>query len=443
MKEAPIHIVSLLGRLGNQMFQYAFWLSLKSKYPEHIGYLYPLYGENDLVRLFGIPQDIVLSWEDVERLQSNLLPNQINNIREQGCQFQMVDMDGALLTLYNGYWQTERYFSGIVDEVRKTFVFPTDLLNEKTKRLATILKTQEAVSVHIRRGDYFSPENNMVYGTCCSVDYYSEAIALMREQVPSASCFYLFSDEPDWVKANFRLENSVVVDWNQGEEYWQDMYLMSLCRHHIIANSTFSWWGAWLDDRLDKIAIAPHRWFNNRFTPDILPANWLHVYPQNYQRHQLIELLENGTIRPKGDGLFDGKMGYVLFLYQYSRYTEDSFYERVAENMLDVVLNHLYSKESIEYGNGLAGIGYGIEYLIRNGFVEGDADDVLAELDDSLVRRFTECEDLSLEHGLSGIIRYFRFRLEGKEESAQSKVNRKRLDTICDYANTFGILNHP
>lgn len=427
MKEVPIHIVSLLGRLGNQMFQYAFWLSLKDKYPEHIGYLYPLYGDNDLVRLFGVPQDIILSREDVERLESGLLPNQINSIREQSRQFQEVDTDGSLLTFYNGCWQTERYFSGIVDEVRKTFAFPTDLLNEKTKRLATILKTQEAVSVHIRRGDYCSLENNSVYGTCCSPDYYSKAIALKRGRISSASCFYLFSDAPDWVKANFQLENSLVVDWNLGEEYWQDMYLMSLCRHHIIANSTFSWWGAWLNDRPDKIVIAPHHWFNNRFTPDILPKDWLHVYPQDYQRHQQIELLENGT------------MGHVLLLYQYSRYTEDLFYERVAENMLDAVLNHLSSEESIEYGNGLAGIGYGVEYLIQNGFVRGDADDVLAELDDCLANRYTECKDLSLEHGLSGIIRCFRFRFEGQKKSAQSKVNRKTLDTIYDYVNKLAI----
>lgn len=437
MQQQPVHIVSLMGRLGNQMFQYAFWLGLKHMYPEHIGYLYPTFGENDLSYLFAIPPELFLDKEKIERLETDLASGQVHFIQEETCQFQAINTDESLLTFYNGYWQTERYFSVIADEIRKTFTFHLDLLNEKTKRLTAVIQTQDAVSVHIRRGDYCDEHNKLIYSVCCDEHYYANAITLIKEQVPSASCFYIFSDEPDWVKANFQLENSIVVDWNQGDDYWQDMYLMSLCRHHIIANSTFSWWGAWLDDHPDKIVIAPHRWFNNRFTPDILPKNWQHIYPLDYQRHQLIELLENGTIRPNGYGLFDGKMGYVLFLYHYSRYTGDLFYKRVAENMLNSILAHLSSVDSIEYGNGLAGIGYGIEYLIRNGFVEEEADNILAELDDYLAEHFVECKTINMEHGLEGIIRYFHFRLEEKEKSTRSTVNRKILNTIYDHINTL------
>lgn len=230
------------------------------------------------------------------------------------------------------------------------------------------------------------------------------------------------------------MENSHVIDWNQGDDYWQDMYLMSLCRHHIIANSTFSWWGAWLDDRPDKIVIAPHRWFNNRFTPDILPAGWLQVYPTNYQRNRQIELLENGTMRPDGDGLFDGRMGIILFLYPYSRYSGDLFYERVAEDMLDIIWDHLPFIDSIGYGNGLAGIGYGIEYLIRNGFVGEGSDDILSELDDYLADHYMDCKDLSLEYGLEGLIRYFQLRMDGKLGTSQVEVNKMRLAKIQVFA---------
>lgn len=95
--------------------------------------------------------------------------------------------------------------------------------------------------------------------------------------------FFLFSDDPAWVKENISVENAVVVNWNQGADSWQDMYLMSLCRHHIIANSSFSWWGAWLNPREDKLVIAPYRWYNDRIAPDILPEGWIALHPSGYR----------------------------------------------------------------------------------------------------------------------------------------------------------------
>lgn len=186
MQQPPVHIVSLMGRLGNQMFQYAFWLGLKHKYPEHIGYLHPTFGENELSRLFGIPCELFLDKEEVERMEADFASAQINFIQEETCQYQAIDADESLLTLYNGYWQTERYFSAIADEIRKTFTFRVDLLNEKTKRLAAVIPTQEAVSVHIRRGDYWSESNRLLYGLCCNVDYYTKAVSLLK-----AFCFLL------------------------------------------------------------------------------------------------------------------------------------------------------------------------------------------------------------------------------------------------------------
>ena len=88
---------------------------------------------------------------------------------------------------------------------------------------------------------------------------------------------YVFSDDLEWVKANFDLPDAVYVDWNKGEDSWQDMMLMSRCRHHVICNSTFSWWGAWLNPRKEKIIIAPERWTRDADSREIVPEEWIRV----------------------------------------------------------------------------------------------------------------------------------------------------------------------
>ena len=98
----------------------------------------------------------------------------------------------------------------------------------------------------------------------------------MKELV-AEPVFYVFSDDIDWVKDNLPLENAIFVDWNKGQDSWQDMMLMSHCRHHIICNSTFSWWGAWLDPRKDKIVIAPERWTQYTVSDEVVPSSWIQV----------------------------------------------------------------------------------------------------------------------------------------------------------------------
>ena len=102
------------------------------------------------------------------------------------------------------------------------------------------------------------------------------AIAEMSRRVASPS-YYIFSDDIAWVKENLPLQNAVYIDWNTDEDSWQDMMLMSHCKHHIICNSTFSWWGAWLNPRENKTVIMPERWFRHCETPDICPDKWIKV----------------------------------------------------------------------------------------------------------------------------------------------------------------------
>ena len=133
-----------------------------------------------------------------------------------------------------------------------------------------------AVSLHVRRGDYLSnPKSKAAHGTC-SPEYYRAAIRHMAE-VTKQPCFFVFSDDMDWVRQHLQIDYECqYIEHNSGTESYNDMRLMSLCRHHIIANSSFSWWGAWLNQRTDKIVIAPQQWFmNDNVTQDLYPQGWV------------------------------------------------------------------------------------------------------------------------------------------------------------------------
>ena len=141
---------------------------------------------------------------------------------------------------------------------------------------AQIDQDEHAVSLHVRRGDYVQPKFWDTMGSVCQLPYYQHALREMEKRVGHPH-YYVFSDDLDWVKANFDLPDAVYVDWNKGEDSWQDMMLMSRYRHHVICNSTFSWWGAWLNPRKDKLVIAPERWTRDADSREIVPAEWIRV----------------------------------------------------------------------------------------------------------------------------------------------------------------------
>ena len=151
-------------------------------------------------------------------------------------------------------------------------------MNEANSDLAARIGEGASVCLHVRRGDYYSnPAARMVHAVDLT-DYYRKAISLMKERVGDCH-FFLFSDEPEWVKANLDLGDAcTVVDVNTPLEPEQDLRLMSLCEHFIIANSTFSWWGAWLSRNPDKVVIAPERWFlDDRNIKDRCPKGWIRI----------------------------------------------------------------------------------------------------------------------------------------------------------------------
>ena len=174
-----------------------------------------------------------------------------------------------------GYWQTELYFAQIADIIRADFQLAEPFSADRQILLSQI-QGSNAVSVHVRRGDYVSnPAANAVHGTC-SPAWYGRAMDRMA-QVQENTKFFVFSDDPVWAKANLpQGPQMVFVEQQKDGRDHQDMHLMAACQHHIIANSSFSWWGAWLNPNPQKRVIAPSRWFNEspNDTKDLIPVGW-------------------------------------------------------------------------------------------------------------------------------------------------------------------------
>lgn len=174
-----------------------------------------------------------------------------------------------------GYWQSEKYFCAYQNNIRANFRFKLKM-NAMNSSLADHIGESNSVSLHVRRGDYaYDPNARSTHGLC-DLSYFAQAINHMTRRLISPT-FFVFSDDIIWAKKNLVYGVPMIfVDQNHGVESYSDMRLMSLCRHHIISNSTFGWWGAWLDARSDKIVIAPKQWFANGWkNDDLLPARWL------------------------------------------------------------------------------------------------------------------------------------------------------------------------
>ena len=181
------------------------------------------------------------------------------------------------LIYFKGFYQSERYFEDIKDEIRKSFTFNLSIANSRTLEIVKQISADEhAISLHIRRGDYLQPKHWDSIGCICQLPYYLNAIQEMQHRVKNIS-WYVFSDDIAWVKENIPLSNASYIDWNKGKDSWQDMMLMSHCKHHIICNSTFSWWGAWLNPKKEKIVLVPEKWFNHQETPYIYPTEWIKI----------------------------------------------------------------------------------------------------------------------------------------------------------------------
>ena len=287
-------ISQILGGLGNQMFQYAAGraLSLALGCPLLLdlrGFKrYSLHNGFEIDRVFYAPVEAateaevsqVLGWRAgklirklLKRVPSPLLCGPhlaIEPSFNYWPELRQVDKPSYLM----GYWQSEKYFKDFEQNIRSDFSFKTSLDGEN---LATSVSMQgcNSVSLHVRRGDYVTHAPTAKILNVCSIDYYQKAITRIAEQVPSPH-FFVFSDDQQWVRNNLKIPFPTEhIDRNHGMKSYIDMQLMSFCKHQIIANSSFSWWGAWLNVNPDKIVIAPRNWFcNGMDDSDLIPQQW-------------------------------------------------------------------------------------------------------------------------------------------------------------------------
>jgi hypothetical protein len=208
------------------------------------------------------------------------MPPKPLHVYSDGCNLTNVKLPVYL----DGYFQSEFFFRHERLTLLKEFSFKLQADDINKSLIRDILSTT-SVSIHFRRGDYVNKDAvAQVHGTC-SLDYYETALSLLTKKYASL-VFYVFTDDPEWVKNHFISPNInkydiVLVNNNHGVDSWKDMYLMSICKHNIIANSSFSWWGAWLNQNSEKTVIAPTRWFADEkvyaFEKDIVPDSWIKI----------------------------------------------------------------------------------------------------------------------------------------------------------------------
>lgn len=179
------------------------------------------------------------------------------------------------ITFYFGGWHSELFFFNVKDELKKTFTFNIPQ-NDDNKNHAHEIILTNSVSIHVRRGDFLNEENINLFGDVCDKDYFEKAIQLICSKVAKPH-FFIFSNDMEWVKFNLRIDNVTYITCNTGKNSWKDMYLMSLCKHNIIANSSFSWWGAWLNTNSNKIVISPSRFLKNDIFTEVYPDSWIKI----------------------------------------------------------------------------------------------------------------------------------------------------------------------
>lgn len=289
-------ILKLQGGLGNQMFQYAFARIVAKKNNTKILIDNSFFKQAEKAPGFT-PRKFELAVFDNDYhmasdadILSFFYLSKINKVkRKVGLRYPKIyeepsfdfQTDALLIkspAYLKGYFQSYKYFIGYEDFVRQIFYFPLDKLDVINKELLTTIKSLNTIAIHIRRGDYVNDKIAAEYHGNCSLDYYLEAIKLLISNNKDFTLVF-FSDDGDWVKEQFKdlPYSKIFIDDNKGEDSWKDMLLMSCCSHNIIANSSFSWWAAWLNENPGKKVIAPKEWFKTKDlnTQTLLPERWM------------------------------------------------------------------------------------------------------------------------------------------------------------------------
>lgn len=283
-------VVRLSGGLGNQLFQYAAGRRLAQRRQAEL--VLDL-GWYERTPRRDTPRDYELAHYPIqariasgtEKLWCRLhegpvlrrldrLPRRWRHRREKGFAF-----DPAVLELPNdvyldGYWQSYRYFDDIAALIQSELT-PLAPMGPRDEELAGRIRATNSVAVHIRRGDYVTNAAASRAHGLCSAEYYDRALSRIAAAVDPH--FFVFSDDPAWARSSMKFPGPFeVIDHNGPERAFQDLRLMAMCKHQITANSSFSWWGAWLNANPAKIVLTPAQWFVKvPNTSSLCPSDWL------------------------------------------------------------------------------------------------------------------------------------------------------------------------
>lgn len=290
-------IVQILGGLGNQMFQYAFLIALRERFKQELLMdislfdTYPLHNGFELDRIFNITSRPAND-DEIHRLYhrffshsyfvSKIYRHFFPKLKSEVKDYPDGRYDDTIMSddrdlYYWGDWQNHQYFDEYKDIIKKEFKWKEEL-DDKNKDLISKMSEGDFCSIHVRRGDYV---NHPRYKGICDVDYYKSAISLTKSRFPDGIRFVVFSNDIFWCKRYLSPlindKEMFFIDWNKGGDSYKDMILMANCNANIIANSSFSWWGAYLNVHRAPIVIAPKKWINMKKAFEMTLPEWIKI----------------------------------------------------------------------------------------------------------------------------------------------------------------------
>jgi hypothetical protein len=287
-----VDVIIIFNGLGNQMSQYAFYLKKKALNSSTIALSFgAAHNGYELDKVFGIPsypgftkKVLYLIFRVLVTDKAKIIIKPLQRLLNiVGCKIikenYNYNYNEAFLapskgiTFYFGGFPSEKYFVSEKEDILKKYKFIRP--DDNVENIHDILTTQ-SVAIHVRRGDYFNAENIGLFGEVCNAKYFHKAMDFIEGKVNQPH-YFVFSNDIEWVKKNLDIKNVTFITYNKGQNSWKDMYLMSLCKHNIIANSSFSWWGAWLNQNPGKIVVSPSRYLNNDEFTDFYPESWIRL----------------------------------------------------------------------------------------------------------------------------------------------------------------------
>jgi hypothetical protein len=262
--------IKLQGGLGNQLFQYAYGRSLELSGKKIIldnSFYNGSKSKTDTARDF--------------KLNNFSIETKAKFLNRKYFTLELFKKILAKLNLAkDGFYQSEKYFKNIESNIRKEFTLKNPLSQESKIWQEKINNTNNSISLHIRRGDYVEDKKTNAFHGSCDLEYYKKGLGEIKKLIKNENIeIFIFSDDPNWAKENLNFTYPTFFVSDEQIPDYEEMYLMSLCKNNIIANSTFSWWGAWLNRNPNRIVVGPKQWFTNKTSDEleILPKEWVQI----------------------------------------------------------------------------------------------------------------------------------------------------------------------